>query len=177
MKHIRKQLEPQAFTDWKNLTNEDWQASYDDLSGIPKKAVVEALIIEQGGLCCYCERPLEKGDSRHCGNSKGNWFDTKLLISPLDSSCENRFTFTGNGKIQPTSINDQAAHTTIEKLNLDIAKLNALRMNALIPFLDDDLNEDELRQFVRGYLQTDKKGHYAPFWTTISNVFKTYTLP
>jgi len=34
MKHIVKQGEPQVFTDWKALSNEDWQPTYDDLAGV-----------------------------------------------------------------------------------------------------------------------------------------------
>lgn len=63
MKHIAKQDESQAFTDWKALANEDWQPTYDELSGEIKKAVKYALMAEQGDICCYCERRLTDEDS------------------------------------------------------------------------------------------------------------------
>jgi len=58
MKHIEKQRQPQAFTDWKACANENWRPTYDKLSGEPKRAVKAALMAEQGHLCCYCERRL-----------------------------------------------------------------------------------------------------------------------
>ncbi len=63
MKYIEKRDEPQSFTDWKNSANEDWQPSYDKLSGKEKEDIKNALINEQGGICCYCERTLEFNDS------------------------------------------------------------------------------------------------------------------
>jgi len=190
MKHIIKCSEPQAFADWKALANEDWQPGYDNLSGKPKEALKDALMEEQGYLCCYCEhrltledshiehlRPqsdstvdpldfanmlcscqnqLNKGDPRHCGNLKGDWFDTLLLVSPLDSDCENRFSFTGNGAIKPLLPTDTAATETLNRLGLNIPKLNALRASAIEPFLEETLNEDELRRFVSGYLEKDE---------------------
>ncbi len=62
MKHVVKHLEPEAFIDWKALANEDWQPTYDDLSGAPKAAVKRALMQDQGFLCCYCERRLTESD-------------------------------------------------------------------------------------------------------------------
>ena len=133
MKYIAKQDEPQVFTDWKLQVNDDWHPAYDDLRGDAKKAVKNALMTEQGFICCYCERQLteddshiehfqpqsdsaidpldfsnmlcscqnqlKKGEPRHCGNLKEDWFDPDLLISPIDPDCENRFAFTGNGLI------------------------------------------------------------------------------
>lgn len=208
MKYIIKCSEPQAFTDWKALANEDWQPGYDNLSGKPKEALKDALMEEQGCLCCYCERrltiedshvehlrpqsdltvdPLDfanmlcscqnllnKGDPRHCGNLKGDWFDTLLLVSPLDSDCENRFSFTGNGAIKPLLPTDTAATETIKRLGLNIPKLNALRTSAIEPFLEDTLNEDELRRFVSGYLEKDENNLYGEFWSTIHYLFGDY---
>ena len=63
MKHIVKQEEPQVFSDWKGLSSMDWQPSYDILSGPVKRVVKQALMAEQGYLCCYCERRLAEEDS------------------------------------------------------------------------------------------------------------------
>lgn len=63
MKYIVKQPEPQPFSEWKALTNDDWQPIYSDLCGETKKAVKDALMAEQGYLCCYCERRLANNDS------------------------------------------------------------------------------------------------------------------
>ena len=114
MKYIVKQNEPEDFTKWKALKNEEWTPTYDKLSGVVKIAVRQALMTEQGYICCYCERRLtdndshiehfrpqenkstdpldfknmlcscqqrlKKGDPRHCGNRKDDWFDEQLLV-------------------------------------------------------------------------------------------------
>lgn len=209
MKHIVKQGEPEEFTQWKAQTNEDWQPTYDDLAGAPKKAVRNALMAEQGYICCFCERRLtdddshiehfqpqsdpavdpldfgnllcscqnqvKKGEPRHCGNLKDNWFDQNLLISPLDPGCENRFAFTGDGSIEPAAEDDQAASETIRRLGLDIPKLNDLRAKAIEPFLDD-LTTEEMRSFVSGYLTRDATGRFGEFWTTIQYLFGGFTV-
>ncbi len=205
MKHITKQPEPRALSGWKALANTNWQPTYADLSGETKKAVKQALMKEQGYLCCYCERRLtendshiehfrpqsepsanpldytnllcscqdqiKKGEPRHCGNLKGDWFDVQLLVSPLDSDCEMRFSHRGDGAIQPRVATDRAAMTTIKKLGLDIPKLNSLRAQAIEPFLEVGLSEEELQQFVSGYLSQDNEGRFGPFWTTICYLF------
>ena len=62
MKHILKQPEPQQFRDWKLLKNEDWQPSWDNLSGPVKENLRNSLRTEQGDICCYCERRLSDSD-------------------------------------------------------------------------------------------------------------------
>ena len=209
MKYIEKNQEPIEFSDWKALANDDWQPSYDaDLSGDTKKCVKDALMEEQGYICCYCERRLtdddshiehfkpqsdplvdtldyanmlcscqnrlQKGDPCHCGNLKGDWYDDLLLISPLDPDCESQFTFTGDGNIQPVSTADPAGAETIDRLGLNIPKLKALRASAIEPFLEETLDEDDMRQCVSGYLQNDHRGWSSQFWTTIRYLFGGY---
>jgi len=125
-------------------------------------------------LICSCQLELEKGEPRHCGNSKGSWFDDELLISPLDSNCEAQFIYTGDGHIKPSDNNSSSAVTTIEKLNLDIDKLVDLRRKAIEPFIDENLNDDDLRNFVNGYLaeKEDNSGKYNEFFTTIKYLFE-----
>ena len=208
MKHIAKQGEPQSFSDWKALANDDWQPTYGDLSGATKNDVKAALMAEQGYICCYCERRLadsdshiehfrpqsdptvdplgysnflcscqnqmKKGEPRHCGNLKDDWFDAVLLISPFEPGCEDRFSYTGDGIIKPARDQDQGASETIKKLGLDIPKLNALRAEAIEPFLDDEISADEMQAFVSGYLEEDAHGRFGEFWTTIRYLFGAY---
>ena len=63
MKHIVKGREPSAFADWKSQANANWQPTYAALSGQVKQAVKDALLDEQGHICCYCERRLQDDDS------------------------------------------------------------------------------------------------------------------
>jgi uncharacterized protein (TIGR02646 family) len=210
MKYIEKNSEPQIFAKWKALANEDWQPDYADLRGDIKKAVKEALMAEQGYICCYCEQGLtdsdshiehfrpqsdpaldpldydnllcscqnqvKKGEPRHCGNLKGCWFDPDRLISPLSVDCESRFAYTGNGGVKPADTDDPSAEETIERLGLDIPKLNDMRAKSIEPFLDDDLSVEDMRTFVSGYLARDPAGHFGAFWTTIHYLFGNYAV-
>lgn len=63
MKHITKGPEPEEFTDWKALANDNWQPTYGNLGGDEKTAVKKALMEDQGCICCYCERKLNDEDS------------------------------------------------------------------------------------------------------------------
>ncbi len=127
--------------------------------------------LDFSNLLCSCQNQLKKGEPRHCGNLKDNWFDPNALISPFDPSCERRFAFTGDGRIKPLIETDQAATETIYKLGLGIPKLNAMRTKAIEPFLDESLCPDEFQSFVSGYLARDKSGRFGEFWTTIRYLF------
>lgn len=208
MKYIQKQSEPQEFTNWKSQANQNWQPTWDTLRGQVKQKLKEALMAEQGYICCYCEDRLSdqnshiehfqpKSDSAvdpldfsnllcscqnnktreepsHCGSLKSDWFDEKLLISPLDPTCEERFMFTGDGSIEPANSSDQAAIETIKRLGLNIRKLQNLRQQVIDPFLDEDLSDKDLEEFVTSYLKQSESGEFDRFWTTIHYLFKTY---
>ena len=130
--------------------------------------------LDYGNLLCSCQNQVRKGEPRHCGNLKEDWFDQNLLVSPLDPDCEIRFAFTGDGSIKPMAVDDVAASETIKRLGLNIPKLNALRENAIAPFLDEDLTHEELQTFVTGYLVKAAAGQFGEFWTTIHYLFKDY---
>lgn len=198
MKYIKKGKEPKELTEWKGLANDNWQPSYNDLRNPEKSIVKTALMEEQGYICCYCEQELmatdshiehflpqesypekaldfsnllcscqdkiKKGKPRHCGNLKA---DDELSISPLDEACEKYFKYSYDGYIEPV---DEKARTTIKKLGLDITKLNAVRRDAIEPFIDSLLTEDELMEFVSAYLKK-VDGKYPPFYTTIKFLF------
>jgi uncharacterized protein (TIGR02646 family) len=138
-------------------------------------AAVDSL--EFSNLLCSCQNQLKKGEPRHCANLKGEWFDSELLVSPLDPCCEGRFAFTGNGFIKPLADHDQAASETIAKLGLSIAKLNAMRAAAIDPFLDESLSTDEMCAFVAGYLNRDNSEGFGEFWTTIRYLFGGFIVP
>ena len=63
MKHIVKGQEPQDFANWKAQANANWQPTYCNLGGNPKQALKNGLMIDQGYICCYCERRLTDADS------------------------------------------------------------------------------------------------------------------
>ena len=123
-------------------------------------------------LLCSCQKQIKKGEPRHCGNLKGDWFDAALMVSPLEPGCEERFAYTGDGQIKSADSYDDGADETIRRLGLNITKLHALRRSAIEPFLDDSLSVDDMQAFVTGYLQKDDDGYLSPFWSTIRYLFQ-----
>jgi len=130
--------------------------------------------LEYSNMLCSCQNRLKKGEPRHCGNLKDDWFDSELLISPLDPSCENRFSFKADGTIKSSEPGDDAVDKTIEKIGLDIPKLNDLRKKVIEPFIDDILSEQDLKDFVAAYLEPDAQGVTGEFYMTIKSLFGAY---
>ena len=65
MKYIKKGKEPVEFTEWKT---EDKMYQHDlpnwnRLKSSLREVIKESLVVEQGGICCYCERELLENDS------------------------------------------------------------------------------------------------------------------
>lgn len=67
MKYIQKGQEPSSFTAWKALGDENWSASYSDLRGSERTDLHNALLADQGYICCYCgvEVRLENSHIEH----------------------------------------------------------------------------------------------------------------
>lgn len=55
--------EPAEVTAWKALANDDWQPSYGNLMGLERRAMRQALLTEQGHVCCYCNRRIMESPS------------------------------------------------------------------------------------------------------------------
>ena len=124
----------------------------------------QRLQLDYSNLLCSCLREQSPGEPDHCGHRKGSWFDEDALISPLQEGCETRFQFTANGEIHPRSSSDVAAATTIDRLALDLPKLNALRA-AAVGALEDLRESDIERVLVRG-----QDGSFPEYFTTIKDV-------
>ena len=172
MKYIIKGDEPDSFTEWKNASNEDWQASYNDLSGQEKRDVKNALILEQGSICCYCEQKLIYNDSHiehlnpQCQSSEGQLDFANMLCSCQQQLKKGEPLHCGNSKgdnyITVTPLQDNCANQftytedgyigyinnetkeTIEILQLDIDKLNNMRAEAIEPFIIDPITFEEI---------------------------------
>lgn len=202
MRAIIKKQEPQEFTDWKDSGTENWQPSFKELFGDVKKAVYAALLKEQGHICCYCERELEgndfhlehlnpqaekagdaldftnflcsclntteKGAPLHCGKSKAN---SIISAHPLQANCQSQFRFKGDGKIEGI---DEMSEETVKLLQLNIPKLNSLRKGALDAFLDEDLTDEEIKEFVIKYIDFGGDGTFNPFISAVECVFAQY---
>jgi uncharacterized protein (TIGR02646 family) len=63
MRHIVKGPSPVGFEDWKALANETWQPTYEVLQNPQKRQLHQALLDEQGRVCCYCGRTISLSDS------------------------------------------------------------------------------------------------------------------
>lgn len=90
MKYIRKGKEPEEFTNWKNLENDDWKPNWDDNFQAPEKPIVhETLLKEQGYICCYCGMRIERKTS-HIEHLKPrtNYPDLALDYTNLIASCQ-----------------------------------------------------------------------------------------
>lgn len=90
MKYIQKGEEPEKFTIWKALSNDNWQPSWDDNFQAPEKPIVhEALLKEQGYICCYCGMRITKATS-HIEHLKPRsaYPDLALEYTNLLASCQ-----------------------------------------------------------------------------------------
>lgn len=88
MKHVRKGTSPTAFEDWKALANPDWTPSYENLQNPEKAALHEALLKEQGWVCCYCGRSISNQDSHIEHFRPQESFDhLALAFENLHASC------------------------------------------------------------------------------------------
>jgi uncharacterized protein (TIGR02646 family) len=117
-------------------------------------------------LLASCQANLLKGDPRHCGTTKGNWYDASLMVSPLDPGCEGRFHHRLDGGIGPARDGDLGATKTIEKLDLDGARLRGLRKGAiegLFEDLNEELSPEEYDKLAKALGERDEQGRYEPF--------------
>ena len=148
MKYINRQQSPSNFETWKQKNN---NANWNDFQGTDEyRAVKGSLICQQDNLCGYCEIVIQMTDShiehlkdKHnypldkfnynnfiascqhtdsCGHNKGTGYFPKF-VSPFDNNCEQKFTYTRNGKIIPSDENDSDARDTINILGLNCKRL------------------------------------------------------
>jgi uncharacterized protein (TIGR02646 family) len=63
MKYIPKGHEPATFSDWKAQANENWKPTWNTLRGSEKSGVHQALLQEQGYICCYCGMRIDLNTS------------------------------------------------------------------------------------------------------------------
>ncbi len=134
--------------------------------------------LNYNNLLASCQREREKNEPQHCGVKKAEWYDQNLIVSPLEPHCSDFFLYTGSGEILPTNVLEReiAAVTTIDKLGLDINKLNAMRREAIDGILEavDNLEQLEIQQLLNSFDKLDNQGKYAPFCAVITYIIKEY---
>ena len=154
---------PELFKQWrKENPNKNWN----DFSGTTAYLDLrKKLIFQQEKMCCYCEVALKEDTAAHvehlkdkhrypkevfnfenlmascqhkdcCGHKKGTgYFDS--MISPFNSTCQSRFTYTGTGKMIPVDESDTFSAQTIELLKLNCKRLKDHRLS-LIKAIDNE---------------------------------------
>ena len=127
--------------------------------------------MDYNNLLCSCQNNLKKGEPRHCGNAKDDWFDEDLLISPLSPDCSEHFRYTGDGYIYPLDDADAAAKETIEHLKLDIPLLVANRRSVLDTFLDGSITDEEFKDFYHKYFDKLSCQNPPEFISAVTDVF------
>jgi uncharacterized protein (TIGR02646 family) len=137
------------------------------------------LELDYFNLLASCQNKLEPKEPRHCGMGKGDWFDDRLLVSPLIADCEDFFEYTAIGEILPSRklLKNPAAAETIERLRLNIPKLQATRTGAIDSLYDDPaldlaLSADEIDKLIHYYSQTDENGQYQRYCQAIVYILK-----
>jgi uncharacterized protein (TIGR02646 family) len=123
------------------------------------------LSLEYNNLLVSCQGRLQKNEPRHCGMAKDAWFDENLMVSPLSSDCEDFFEYSLAGEILPTkNVNrGRAAKETIDRLKLNIPKLQAMRQAEIIPFFDIELSAEEVLKLIESFTNTNDQGYFQPF--------------
>ncbi|NQU21499.1 MAG: TIGR02646 family protein [Candidatus Nealsonbacteria bacterium] len=145
----------------------------------PQSKSPERLALDYGNMLVSCQRDLPPKEPRHCGTLKEDWYEKKLMVSPLQEDCEKRFRFTAYGNVFPAIADDRAARTTIRKLGLDIDRLRALRRGAIDGALDgiDDLSSGEIRKLAAGFLQRDSRGKFPECCVAVAHVLRGLAEP
>lgn len=89
MRYIKKSEEPESFAAWKGLANEEWTPSWEGLSNPQKTDVHNALLQEQGLICCYCGMRITK-ESSHIEHLKPRTTYPELALEyyNLLASCQ-----------------------------------------------------------------------------------------
>ncbi|NEP09367.1 MAG: TIGR02646 family protein [Symploca sp. SIO2C1] len=127
---------------------------------------------------CQAERSKKPPPPSRCGYKKDNWYDEKLLVSPLQPDCESFFQYSTKGEILPVADPEKhaAAQATIEGLGLNVDQLRERRSRAIDSILDiiDILTDEEIDKLIKGLSRRDNQGQYDPFSTAVIFVLQSY---
>ena len=138
MRKIDKNPAPQPFIDWKIQYDTELQTKYENSTGKEiwdfllngeefkpiKQALEDALLEEQGYICCYCGRKIERGKMavehfKPKSIHKSSTFDYTNLMASCKCSKEAFFSFKKPGFEHLDTIEKIAIHLNID---LDILK-------------------------------------------------------
>ena len=88
MKHVTKGAAPASLESWKTTATPEWTPSYAELPQEEKRNLHNALLAEQGGVCCYCGRRIAADDSHiEHFRPQARHPDMALAYENLHASC------------------------------------------------------------------------------------------
>ncbi|MCA8082697.1 retron system putative HNH endonuclease [Burkholderia cenocepacia] len=141
----------------------------------------EELELQFENLHASCLRQMDPRAPLHCGHAKKNDFDENRFISPLDPSCETRFSFSALGGIIPSDAMDERAIYMIDLLQLNSPVLQALRSEAISMALSPEflstMSDDELRLFRDNVAKPDPHGKITSFGHAVARYADQYLPP
>jgi uncharacterized protein (TIGR02646 family) len=139
----------------------------------PQKPYVH-LSLDYNNLLVSCQGKLPNNEPRHCGMAKDDWFEENLMVSPLSHDCEDFFEYTLAGEIMATKdvSKNKAAQETIDRLDLNIDELKAMRLGNITPLFELELSTAEVWKLIESYAVTDDQGHYEPFSPALIHLLK-----
>ncbi len=201
MKFIAKGPEPELLLAFKRGESSNWVPSFAALSDQTetKRELKEALLSEQGFLCCYCCGVIDAATSHFehfwcqvdfpemdldypnllasCtveGKDRhcgAKKANAMLEVSPIEFGCEERFVFDLQGGISATS-EDSGAEGAIRILGLGNRLLRESRRQAISAFTEgiDELSQEDLERLVEGLCERDSQGRYTAYQPSVVQV-------
>jgi uncharacterized protein (TIGR02646 family) len=139
----------------------------------PQSAAIH-LSLSYDNLLVSCQAELQAGDPIHCGKAKNHSFDKELLVSPLQTDCGEFFEYSLAGEILPTKNipRNKAAQVTIDRLQLNIPKLQAMRQAEITPLFEIELSTEEVLKLIESFATTDDQGYYQPLGSALIHLLK-----
>ena len=101
------------------------------------------------------------------------------FLSPLDLTCERRFTFESGGQIRATDAHDDVAYKTIVLLGLDDKALQIARRAAMqqLPIYKRGphaISSAQIRKLTDRTLQRDSSGDFTPFAVALFQTLRRF---
>lgn len=97
MKHIAKSDEPPELENWKNRVNDPendgWRPTWKNFQNPEKTIVHNALLKDQGNICCYCMREIGKETSHieHVLPRSRTGEEERLSFANMLTSCDGEY--------------------------------------------------------------------------------------
>lgn len=108
------------------------QCRSEDVARTAANLPVQREDIAWSNMVACLPQPNIKVKPPYGATKKDDWWHATDFLSPLDPSCEQRFVYSSDGKIAPSTATDVAAAETISRIGLGNEKLEELRKAAFL---------------------------------------------